>query len=200
MKDDKSTSNDSESNDVTEKIEIFSTSDDKIKYLGEMFSNDSSRKILVLLIRKEMTTSEISRKTELSLSLVIHHLNKMMNTGIVNITRTSKNSKGQEMKHYRAKRAIVILPAEASEKAKKSKTLSNSLKKILKFTAIGIAGLISWQLLPKMSSISDETIQPHTISKFALEDPNLIVIPLIVIILGLIIERIVASHKHKKKL
>jgi len=52
------------STDMTEKIEIFSTDDEKIKSFGELLTNDSSRSILQLLFKEEMTANEIAQKTK----------------------------------------------------------------------------------------------------------------------------------------
>lgn len=73
---------DLEENQISNKVEFFTTEDDKLKFLGEILSNDSSRQILILLINQEMSADEISKKTNLRLSLVIHHLNKMQKAGI----------------------------------------------------------------------------------------------------------------------
>jgi len=63
--------------EMTEKIEIFSTDDERIKTFGELLTNDSSRKILQLLFKKEMTANQIAQKTNISLQLVKYHINKM---------------------------------------------------------------------------------------------------------------------------
>jgi len=126
--------------DMTEKIEIFSTDDEKIKSFGELLTNDSSRSILQLLFKEEMTANEIAQKTGVSLQLVKYHINKMKDMGIIKISKVEKNSKAQDMKYYTAtKFAIVILPKAVSEKAKESKSLMNSFKILYKFAGVGIA-------------------------------------------------------------
>lgn len=182
---------------IENKVEIFSTEDERIKFLGELLSNESSRRIFTLLIKHDMAANEISEKTDLRLSLVIHHLNKMQNADIVEISKIVTNSKGHDMKFYKSKSAILILPREVSEKAMASKSLSLSLKRILKFSAIGTAGLVSWFITRteimfengwrsgEESSISNSS---DTMTSF--------IIGLSVILIGLIIERI---HTHYKK-
>jgi len=126
--------------DMTEKIEIFSTDDEKIKSFGELLTNDSSRSILQLLFKEEMTANEIAQKTEVSLQLVKYHINKMMDMGIIKVSKVEKNTKAQDMKYYTAtKFAIVILPKTVSEKAKESKSLMHSFKILYKFAGVGIA-------------------------------------------------------------
>ena len=130
---------------LTEKIEIITTEDEKIKSVGELLSSDSSRTILKLLFEDSMTANQIAQKTGISLPLVIYHLKKMQDMGIVKITNIGKNVKAQDMKYYTTtKFAIVILPSSLSEKAKTSKSLFNSFKTIYRFASIGIAGIATW--------------------------------------------------------
>ena len=188
--------NPEKNDDVFDKIEIFASDDDKLKFLGELLGNESSRKILLLLTNHEMSANDLSEKTNLRLSLVIHHLNKMQQVGIVKIAKTEKNTKNHDMKYYSAKSGIMIFSKEISEKAKKSKSLSVSLTKIMRFSAIGIAGLASW-LITKPSEISNDGWNlgdefPNTSADLYLS----IIIGLGVIIVGLIIERILTSLRR----
>ena len=138
-------SNNEENLDESEtKIKIFSNKDEKLKSLGKLLSNDLSRTILLLLIEKEMTASEIANKSKQSLSLIIHHLNKMMQSDIVTISKTTLNAKNQRMKYYTAKSTIIIIPEQIAEKAKKNKSFLNSLKIMTKFATIGIVSLGLW--------------------------------------------------------
>jgi DNA-binding transcriptional ArsR family regulator len=130
---------------LTEKIEIISTEDEKIKSVGELLSSDSSRTILKLLFEDIMTANQISQKTGISLPLVIYHLKKMQDMGIVKVSNVGKNVKAQDMKFYTTtKFAIVILPSSLSQKAKTSKSLANSFKTIYRFASIGVAGVATW--------------------------------------------------------
>lgn len=141
----KMTEKNSDPNEFTEKIEIFSTEDEKIKSFGELLTNDSSRKILQLLMKEELTALDISKKTELSLPLVIYHLNKMQDLNVIQISKIGTNVKGQDMKFYKAtKFAVVILPSSVSEKAKESKSLIRSFNSIYRFAGIAIAGIAAW--------------------------------------------------------
>jgi len=136
---------DSTQNDVTEKIEIFSTEDEKIKSFGELLTNDSSRNILQFLMKEELTALDLSKKIGLSLPLVIYHLNKMQDLNVVQISKIGTNIKGQDMKFYKAtKFAVVILPSGVSEKAKESKSLLRSFNSLYRFAGIVIAGIAAW--------------------------------------------------------
>ena len=130
--------------ELTEKIKILATDDEKIKSFGELFTNDSSREILQLLFNEELTATQISQKTEISLQLVKYHLNKLQDLGVVKISKIGKNSKSQDMKIYAASKfSIVIVPPKLSEKTKESKLLVRSFRHIYKVAGLGIATGIS---------------------------------------------------------
>lgn len=184
--------------DISDEIDIMSTEDEKIKLIGEVLSNDSSRTVLKLLFENPMTANEIAQKTEFLLSLVIYHLNKMQDAGIVKISKTIKNSKEHDMKYYTINKfAIIIMPSKASENARKSKSLLNSLKRSYKFAAIGITALMSW-------FISESILQSHVSLDKAAWGTNTIpnstylsiIIVLIVTISGLIVERIIRAYRN----
>lgn len=142
---------------INDKIEILSTDDDRIKAVGELLSSDSSRAILKLLFNEEMSANQIAQKTEISLPLVMYHLKKMQESGVVKIAQTGKNTKSHDMKFYTVdKFAIVILPAGMTEKAKTSKSLFNSFNRIYRFATIGaasLAALFSAQFIQQNSRV-----------------------------------------------
>jgi DNA-binding transcriptional ArsR family regulator len=212
--------------DLREKIEILSTEDDKIKTIGELLSNDSSRSILKILNDNIMTANQIAQKTGISLPLAMYHLKKMQELGIVSIT-TNEN----DAKYYTsAKFAFIITSARVSEKAKASKSLFNSLKKIYRFTAIGLGGLISWSILQNMqnqqeysgmrvpvtttgTSLTNAPVTVPAPTDIPMHAPSTLppymtpvepqalfheplIIPLVIVIVGLIIEIIIRAHKR----
>ena len=170
-------------------IQIFSNTDEKLKFLGKILSNDSSRKILLSLIEKEMTANEIATLIQLSLPLVLYHINQMIQAGIVIVSKTFTNGKNQPMKYYSAKSGIVILPEKASQKAKESKSFSKSLKRIMKFAVIGIVSVASYVLTQSLPS--NELV-------FASDDEINLTWPLLIIVVGLISERVFSKIKKKK--
>ena len=161
--------------ELTEKIKILATDDEKIKSFGELFTNDSSREILQLLFNEELTANQIAQKTEISLQLVKYHLNKLQDLGVVKITKIEKNSKSQDMKVYTAtKFSIVIVPPKLSEKTKESKLLVRSFRHIYKVAGLGIAtgisGLLSLSQIRQGKQVSlDDTIVSR---QFAVEESH----------------------------
>ena len=142
--------------EITEKIKIIATDDEKIKSFGELLTNDSSRAILQLLFNEELTALQISEKTGISLQLVKYHIIKLQDLGVVKVTKIEKNSKSQDMKFYSASKfSMVIVPPKYSEKTKESKLLVRSFRHIYKIAGFGvsagISGLMSLTLLQQES-------------------------------------------------
>ena len=143
--------------EFTEKIKILATDDEKIKSFGELFTNDSSREILQLLFNEELSATQISQKTDISLQLVKYHLIKLQDLGIVKISKIKKNSKSKDMKIYSATQfSIVIVPPKLSKKTKESKLLVRSFRHIYKVTVLGIATGLSGLL--SLSQLQEKTI------------------------------------------
>lgn len=147
---------------VSDKIDILSTEDEKLKEIGEILSSDSSRQILKLLFNNSLSANQIAQKTEMSLPLVIHHLKKMQSTGVVKITNVGKNTKSHDVKFYTIdKVAIVILPSEMQQPAKKSKSLLNSFNRIHRLATLGGISIAAWfssQLIQTRNYVQDESI------------------------------------------
>ena len=123
---------------------VFSSEDQRLKILGEIFGNSTSRGIVTALIEDELTAMQISDKLGLNLNLVMYHLDKMMLLQIILVTKRTKNSRGHQVKHYRAKQAVMIFSKKAKDRAEKSKMFSDMVKRITRFSVIGIAGISTW--------------------------------------------------------
>jgi len=152
-------SNEISDDELTENIKILATDDKKIKSFGELFTNDSSREILQLLFNDELTATQISKKTDISLQLVKYHLNKLLDLKVIKISKIEKNSKSQDMKIYSATRfSIVIVPPKLSKKTKESKLLVRSFRHIYKVAGFGIATGLSG--LFSLSQLQQDKVTP----------------------------------------
>ena len=187
--------------DIKNNMVVFSSDDDRLKFLGEVFGNSTSRTIMSLLIEKDMAVMEIAKETGIKPNLVMHHLNKMMQAEIVTITKKTVNSRGHLMKHYKAKPAIMMFSKNHAKRAQKSKSLFRIIKRITRFASIGFAGTLTWMITspevnpafkypkttlpPYMTPI--ETIGYSSDLVFA------ITVTLSVVIAGLVIERILSA-------
>lgn len=142
-----------------DEIRVLSADDEKIKVVGEVLANESSRDIMRLLSgSNEMTINRISQETDLSIPLVSHHLKKMQAAGVVKVSKIGTSVKGQKMKYYSAtNQSFLITPPE-----RQVHSLFHSLGKFSKFAAIGMAGLVSWSIMQPNESIplqtSDRTV------------------------------------------
>lgn len=211
---------------VSDKVEILSTEDEKIKAIGEILSTDTSRKILTVLFNQSLTANEISQKTEISLPLVIYHLKKMQESGVVKITNVGKNTKSHDMKFYTIdKFAIVILPTPMSKPAKTSKSLFNSFTRIHRMATLGAASVAAWfsaQFLqisetPEIADTAMQEMDEGVASEAAPEammeariaevppvsEPSFdflwpIIAVLSVIVAGLVAELVIKSRQEKK--
>jgi len=163
---------------ISDKVEILSTDDEKIKAIGEILSTDASRQILKLLFNESMTANQISQKTDLSLPLVIYHLKKMQNANVVKISSVGKNIKSHDMKFYTLdKFAIVIVPPEMSEKVKKSKSLFNTFSRIHRLATLGAVSIAAWfssQFIQNFGIVSDKAREtPEAAPEMALSPPTM---------------------------
>ena len=144
---------------ITEKIKILATDDEKIHSYAELFTNESSRKILHLLFNEELSATQIAQKTDISLQSVKYHLNKLLALGVVKISKIEKNSKSQDMKIYSAtKFSVVIVTPTLSKKTKESKLLVRSFRHIYKLVGVGIATGITWTTLSLTALKQDQPI------------------------------------------
>ena len=156
-----------EDNENFDKIKIFSSDDEKLKILGELLSNKSSRDIIRLLIEKEMYTNEIVKKLELKVNLVIHHLQKMELIGLLEITNKKIIRNGEEHRFFRIPLGMLIFP-EKSEDETKNGILKKFFKEGIKFAAIGFAAIISFiTTMPKKKQTIESYIIDNEPSDFS---------------------------------
>jgi DNA-binding HxlR family transcriptional regulator len=143
-------------NSITENaVNIFSLDDVKMKVLAKVISNKSSIEILNLLFDSEMTANEIAKKTNMSLQLVKHYLDKMQHIDLIHVSKTEKNSKARDMNYYKtSKLAIIITPSKITEKTKQSKSLVRCFSSISRFFGIGIISAIAAMSLIVISAES----------------------------------------------
>ncbi|MCE2506715.1 MAG: hypothetical protein J4F36_09690 [Nitrosopumilaceae archaeon] len=147
-------------------IRIYSTEDEKIKEMGKLLVSDTGRQILQLLFSETLTAKQISQKTGFDIPLVKHHILRMLDLDIVRVAKITKSMKSQDMKCYAASpHAIIILPSSVTDKAKKSKMLTRSLKTIYRLTGVGIASVSTWfgsQFAQNYNSGLDSKSPPDT--------------------------------------
>jgi len=116
-----------------ESFMLVSLEENKAKKLAQVISNDTSRKILDLLAKKDSTESEISKELKIPISTVHYNLKALIESNLVVVEEYHYSAKGKEVNHYKlANKLIIISPKE-------NKSLKNVLKKFLPITIISAA-------------------------------------------------------------
>ncbi len=129
--------------DKDNKIKVFG-SDDDLKSLGELLSNETSRRIIKNLMEHEMYTNEIATKLDMRVSLVIHHLKKMQALGLLEITDKKIKRKGEKHRFFKMDFDIFVAFDKTKDEVKEKGILKIFFKDRIKIVAIGIVGLSSW--------------------------------------------------------
>jgi len=177
------------------KIKVFA-SDDNLKSLGELLSNDTSRLIISNLMTQEMYTNEISTKLDMRVSLVIHHLKKMQDLGMLHITNKKIKRKGVEHRFFKINFDIFITVDKTKEDLEKKGLLKRIFRETIKFTAIGIAAVSSWVFSKFFLFTNEGIVITDTTDGIQLSTGSDFTLPLIIIIIGLIIEIIFSKKKR----
>ncbi len=164
------------------KIKVFA-SDDNLKSLGELLSNETSRKIIKYLMENEMYTNEISTKLDIRVSLVIHHLKKLEELGLLEITNKKIKRKGEEHRFFKIDSDIFITLDKNKEEVKENGVLNRVFREGTKFAVLGFISTVTL-----FFSGGFNQSELHKIPERGL--PNLIEIspfiyPMLVLIIGL---------------
>ncbi len=117
---------------------LLSLEDSETKKIANVVSNESCRKILDYLSKKEATESELAEKLQLPISTVHYNLQQLINTGLISAEEFHYSEKGKEVLHYKlANKYIIISP-------KKTYGIKQKLRSILPvgLIAVGAAALI----------------------------------------------------------
>lgn len=140
-------------------IEILSLTDERLKILGEELSNDTSRTILNYIFEGKRTAGEIATTLNLSLPLVIYHVERLLKTNIIKIAGVELNSKGRQKKVYDAKKVAIVIQlnskdADLRRKLQRLFVLSASV------AAIGMAAAI-WQAVSLQGQVQFVLTNPE---------------------------------------
>lgn len=125
---------------------LLSLEDSKTKKIANVVSNESCRKILDYLAKKEATESELSGKLQIPISTVHYNLQQLMETKLISTEEFHYSEKGKEVLHYKlANRYIIISP-------KGTYGLKEKLKGILPTALITLGAAGAIQLFSKYFS------------------------------------------------
>ncbi len=176
-------------------VRIFHINDDSLKSLGELLRNKTSRELIMLLHEEEMYISEISVKLSVRVSLVIHHLKKLRELGLLSITEKPISKRTKNHKYYKIKADAFTILFTKEDTIGSSIHLKKILKNSIKFASIGIAGVVTWF---SMHAINQKPTIKRGTSEVFLIDVDDILFP--IIITGMVIGfGLIMLYFQKKK-
>lgn len=124
---------------------LVSLKENKAKRLAQVISNETSRKILDCLAKKEYTESDLSKELKLPISTVHYNLQHLVENRLVLADEFHYSQKGREVIHYKlAKKLIVIAPQDMDESS-----IAQALKSII---PVGVFVLVATGILSFLKS------------------------------------------------
>jgi len=130
------------------KIKVFA-SDDNLKSLGELLSNETSRKIIMNLMASEMYTNEIATKLDIRVSLVIHHLRKLEELGLLEIIDKKIKRKGEKHKFFKMNFDIFITLDKNKDEIKENGILKRIFKEGIKLCSVFLVTVVGISIFTK---------------------------------------------------
>jgi DNA-binding transcriptional ArsR family regulator len=83
--------------------------DPRAERVAEVISNKSCKKMLSLLSTEELSESELASKLGLPVSTVNYNMKKLVDSGLVDKTRSLVSSKGKDVRVYRISNQHIVL-------------------------------------------------------------------------------------------
>ncbi len=116
---------------VNKNFLLVSLEEKKAKKIAEVINNDTSRKIIDFLAKKDATESELSKELGIPISTIHYNMKQLQDAGLVVVEEFHYSKKGKEVNHYTlANKYIIITPMNQDSK------FLDALKKILPITII----------------------------------------------------------------
>ncbi|MBN2367616.1 winged helix-turn-helix transcriptional regulator [Candidatus Woesearchaeota archaeon] len=113
---------------------LVSLEEDKAKTLAQVLSNDTARKILDLLSKKENATeTEIAKELKIPLSTAHYNLGLLVKSDLVSDAHFNYSEKGKKVVHYSLSNKYVVIAPKKTDK------LKETLKKFLPVVLISAA-------------------------------------------------------------
>ena len=126
---------------------LVSLEENESKALAQVMSNDTARKILDFLSKKESATeTDIAKELNIALSTVHYNLQALVKANLVKTEEFHYSEKGKEVNHYSlANKLIIIAP-----KNTRTESFKDKLKSILPVGIIALATGAVIQLITKL--------------------------------------------------
>jgi len=150
---------------------LVSLEEEKSKQLAQIITNETARKILDYLTKKEASESEIAKELNLPLTTIHYNIQQLLKNNLIQCKEFVWSEKGKEINIYTiAKKFIIIAP-------KYTETLRNQLKKILPvalfgFVATGVIYFFTKNIQPpsfaaksELATVAEEVSRDLTIQQ-----------------------------------
>lgn len=174
------------------KIKIFYIDDSSLKQIGELLSNETSRTIIKELIDREYYTNQLAKKLNIPVSLVIHHLRKLEELNMVDIKQKKLTKKGINRRFFRMRSDILIAKSTKKE-GTSTMRIKNMFREGTRFCTIGLASVASYFVTIYLQNAFEVWNSAEGRLDVGYNYP--IIMALVILILGLVTERILASKK-----
>jgi len=93
---------------------MVSLKENKAKELAQVISNDSCRRILDFLAKKDASESELSKELNIPISTVHYNLSHLTKAKLVHVDEFHYSKKGKEINHYKLSNKIIIIAPKQS--------------------------------------------------------------------------------------
>lgn len=131
---------------VNKNFLLVSLEEKKAKKIAEVINNDTSRKVIDFLAKKDATESELSKELGIPISTIHYNIKQLQDAGLVVVEEFHYSQKGKEVNHYTlANKYIIITPMNQDSK------FLDALKKILPIAVITAGVAFVMQLLNVMT-------------------------------------------------
>lgn len=94
---------------------LVSLEQNKAKKLAQIINNDTCRKILNFLAKKDATETELAEKLNIPLSTVHYNLQNLLEAGLVKAEEFHYSKKGKEVNHYSLTNKFIIIAPKSTE-------------------------------------------------------------------------------------
>lgn len=138
---------------VNKNFLLVSLEEKKAKKIAEVINNDTSRKIIDFLAKKDATESELSKELDIPISTIHYNIKQLQEAGLIVVEEFHYSKKGKEVNHYAlANKYIIITPMNQDSK------FLDALKKILPITIITAGVAFIMQLLNTLTLSRSNTL------------------------------------------
>lgn len=178
------------------KVNVVGADDQKLRLLGELLRNETSRKIIRYLMEHETYLNELAKKLDLQPNLVIHHLNKLKDAKLVTITKKKIIRKGVERNYYNMNPYFFVAPNKTMDEIKEKGILKRIFKEGVKFASIGIIAFLTFNI--KIKKEIDTTADQFASNEYIIMSDNSdpLILSLVVIIIGISIIYFLEKRKR----